>query len=107
MDEQLKSIRQLAANKYNKDKNVIKEKRVDYFNNISRLSFIFSKEDKYYININNEYIKLEDNCHLKLYDKPRSLSEFGKSFNIAYVSNQRLPSSTIGATTKQLQELHI
>ena len=85
MDEQLIELRKLAANKYNKDKNIIKEKRVDYFNNIPRLSYIFIKEDKYYININNEYIKLEDNCHLKLYDKPRSLSEFGKSFNIAYV----------------------
>ena len=87
MDDQLKKIREEASLMYNKSKMLEKERidKVKSTNVIPCVKYLFHKtDDQYFVNINGNILKIED-CRLKLYGDIRSLSEFGKTFDSAYV----------------------
>jgi hypothetical protein len=84
MEEQIKAIREAAANKY-KNKPTIKIQHT-VSEGIPHIKYLFIKNNSYYIKLDN-IIKIEDICHLSLYSQPRSLSEFGKSFNKCYIKS--------------------
>lgn len=85
MDNQLKLIREQAAAKYSKIKIEHKSKGSNILSSIKKVNYLFVKNESYYVHIDGKIIKLEDECKLKLYTEPRSLSEFGKSFDEAYI----------------------
>src|SRR6266496_5785464 len=87
MDEKLKKIREEAAKKYiEKKKEVIPEKKnLVKKSEYSYLKYIFHKtDDNYFINVNGNRTRIVE-CKIRLYDEIKSLSEFGKTFNEAYV----------------------